>query len=98
MQEKEYNLPVKYDDLEISEKRVVREQYIKQQNGFCCHCFKSLSESPPKEILEKRITKTLFPPNFFKFPVHLHHDHKTGYTIGAIHNYCNAVLWEHFGE
>lgn len=98
MLEKDFTLPVLYDDLHWTEKRVVREKYIEIQKGFCSHCFKPLSENPPKEILEKKITKRLFPENFFKHPVHLHHDHKTGYTIGAIHNYCNAVLWEHFGE
>lgn len=98
MSKNEYELPVLYDELHWTEKRVVREQYIKLQNGLCYHCNHPLSESPPETILRKKITKSLYPPNFFKHPVHLHHHHKTGYTIGAIHNYCNAVLWEHHGE
>lgn len=32
------------------------------------------------------------------YPVHLHHDHKTGLTIGAVHAKCNAVLWQYYGE
>lgn len=44
------------------------------------------------------VNMKLFPPNFFKHPVHLHHDHQTGMTIGAVHNHCNAVLWQYYGE
>ena len=44
------------------------------------------------------ITNSLFPPNFFKWPVHLHHSHDTGMTIGAVHARCNAVLWQYHGE
>ena len=40
----------------------------------------------------------LFPESFFKYPVHLHHSHDTGKTIGAVHAYCNAVLWEYYGQ
>ncbi|AGI61771.1 hypothetical protein VCO139_0016 [Vibrio phage VCO139] len=40
----------------------------------------------------------LFPKNMFQYPIHLHHDHNTGMTIGAVHARCNAVLWEYYGE
>ena len=51
-----------------------------------------------KEIAEKHVTHYLFPDGFFKHPVHLQHDHDTGLTEGAVHAYCNAVLWEYFGR
>lgn len=96
--DKEIILPAIYDELDWREKKAVREKYVEIQNGYCSHCFKPLSGEPSKEILQMKVTESLFPPNFFKYPVHLHHSHETGLTIGAVHNYCNAVLWEHFGE
>jgi hypothetical protein len=44
------------------------------------------------------INQILFPKSFFKYPVHLHHCHKTGLTLGAVHHYCNAYLWQYLGE
>jgi hypothetical protein len=48
--------------------------------------------------MKKKINARLFPPNFFNWPVHLHHCHVTGLTIGAIHCHCNAVLWQYHGQ
>lgn len=91
-------LPVNYEELHWTERRVIREEYIKIQDGRCCHCGKLLSREPDRNVLQKKVNRSLFPPGFFDYPVHLHHDHNTGMTIGAIHNYCNAVLWEYHGE
>lgn len=90
-----YDLPVKYKELHWSQRREVREQYIEEQKGLCYYCRKPLYEEPHKN---RRINPHLFPKNFFKYPVHLHHCHKTGDTLGAVHSYCNAVLWQYFGE
>jgi hypothetical protein len=49
-------------------------------------------------ILKKDINLRLFPPNFLKYPIHLHHCHDTGMTIGAVHCHCNAVLWQYLGK
>lgn len=91
-------LPVNYSGLHWREKRVVREEYINQQGGICYHCEKPLNGEPARDIASKSINKRLFPQNFFKWPVHLHHCHNTGMTIGAVHSYCNAVLWQYHGE
>lgn len=91
-------LPVNYHGLHWTEKRRIREEYIKRQKGLCCHCGEPLSGEPAKEIAETPVNKRLFPKNFFKWPIHLHHNHNNGLTIGAIHCKCNAVLWEHYGE
>lgn len=88
-------LPVNYNEIHYTERRAVREEYIKLQDGKCYLCGESLEKEPKKA---KRITKHLYPPNFFKYPVHLHHHHDTGMTIGAVHCYCNAVLWEYHNE
>jgi hypothetical protein len=91
-------LPVNYNEISQRERKAVREEYARLQNNFCKHCGKLLSGPAPPEILEKDIQENLFPPNFFKFPVHLHHHHETGETIGVVHCHCNAVLWQYFGE
>lgn len=91
-------LPVDYGSLTPAERKVVREEYIKLQEGKCYYCKGKLSDSPPSKIMKKRIIRTLFPENFFKWPVHLHHSHETGLTIGAVHCYCNAVLWQYEHE
>ena len=51
-----------------------------------------------RAVTELEIHEELFPKNFFDHPIHLHHDHETGMTIGAVHAQCNAVLWQYHGE
>jgi len=90
--------PVDYNSIPPNERWKIRNEYIRVQNGLCSHCGESLEGPPPKRITKLWINKRLFPENFFKYPVHLHHDHDTGLTIGAVHNFCNAVLWQYHGE
>lgn len=92
-----HNLPVNYTELPWTERREVREQYVKEQRGKCHYCGGSLYEPAPKQIIEKKINWKLFPENFLKYPIHLHHNHDTGMTEGAVHNYCNAVMWQYEG-
>jgi hypothetical protein len=91
-------LPVNYNDIHFTERKKVREEYVKSQGGLCYHCGESLDGDPSGEVLALRVNKSLFPTGFFRWPVHLHHDHVTGMTIGAVHCYCNAVLWQYYGE
>ncbi len=91
-------LPVNYNDIHYTTRKLVREEYIRRQKGLCYYCNSSITQKPPKEILNKSINWRLFPKNFLKYPIHLHHNHNTGMTIGAVHNYCNAVLWQYFRE
>lgn len=91
-------LPTHYESLNPKQKREVREKYIELQKGLCYHCNNPLDKEVTDKEKELEITPELYPPNFFKYPVHLHHSHETGLTIGAVHNYCNAILWEYFGE
>ena len=88
-------LPVDYNSLNWQELREVREEYIKRQGGKCHYCGAPLSGPPDNRA---HVNKKLFPPKFFNYPVHLHHDHTTGMTIGAVHAQCNAVLWQYHGE
>lgn len=90
------NLPENYNNLTREQRRAVREEYIKIQNNKCYHCGGNLDEESLDN--DKPINLKLFPKDFLKWPVHLHHHHDTGYTIGAVHAYCNAVLWQYYGE
>ena len=91
-------LPTDYRLLTQPDRRAVREEYARRQGGNCAHCARPLLGPAHESALAMRVNARLFPPNFFKWPVHLHHCHKTGMTIGAVHNHCNAVLWQHHGE
>ncbi len=91
-------LPVNYNLISQRERRSVREEYVRIQDGKCNHCGNLLSGEAHSDVMSKSITLKLFPPNFFKWPIHLHHSHKSGMTIGAVHCHCNAVLWQYHGE
>lgn len=90
--------PQNYNKLSQQERRALRLEYIREQNGVCAHCGQPLNGPADNAVMAKWIKKELFPDSFFKWPVHLHHCHKTGMTIGAVHCHCNAVLWQYHGE
>ena len=92
---KVHKLPANYDKLTYAERREIRLQYIKEQGGYCYYCKTKLDKDPPKYY---NLDTSLFPEGFLENPVHLHHDHGTGLTIGAVHAYCNGVLWQYHGE
>ena len=91
-----YTLPVDYTKLTTKQRKAVREQYVEEQKGKCSECGHPLS-GPPRHF-DFFINKKLFPIGFFNNPIHLHHNHKTGMTIGAVHAKCNAIAWQYFGE
>jgi len=93
-----YTLPMMYDKIPSREKRLVREQYIEDQKGLCMFCEHALTEKPPKSVTSKKVNWKLFPPFFLKHPIHLQHCHDSGLTEGAVHAYCNAVMWCHYGR
>jgi len=91
-------LPVLYDEIPPKERWKVREEYIKVQDGLCQHCKNPLVGLASTEVMSKKINLNLFPEAFLDHPIHLHHCHKTGLTIGAVHARCNAVLFQYYGE
>lgn len=91
-------LPINYEKTHWTIRKEAREQYIKEQNGLCAHCGKPLDGEPDEAVTKLEIDLRLFPQGFLNAPIHLHHDHNTGMTIGAIHGYCNGVLWQYHGE
>lgn len=94
----EYNLPVDYTKLNWRQRKAVREQYVEEQKHMCHYCGCSLDEPAPTHITNKKINWSLFPKGFLKNPIHLQHNHNTGMTEGAVHNYCNAVMWQYDGR
>jgi hypothetical protein len=94
----EMELPLNYNKLSQIERRTCRELYVVRQFGRCYHCKERLNAEPHIDILNKHVDLSLFPKGFLNNPVHLHHNHKTGMTIGAVHARCNAVLWQYHGE
>jgi len=91
-------LPVDYTKLSAKKRKAVREQYVIEQEGKCYYCKEDLNKKPPSRITNKFIFWDLFPPYFLKAPVHLQHNHDTGMTEGAVHAYCNAVMWQYEGK
>ena len=91
-------LPISYKDSHWSVRKQARLQYVEQQLGKCWYCQNLLTSEPVQAVLSKPIDHKLFPPGMFDYPVHLHHDHKSGMTIGAVHNKCNAILWQYDGQ
>lgn len=90
--------PVRYHSLTPQNRRRVRNSYVTHQKGLCFYCGAPLSGKPAPNIERKPVDGRLFPTNFFKYPIHLHHCHRTGMTEGAVHNKCNAVLFQYEGK
>jgi hypothetical protein len=59
-------LPTNYKTLLPHQRRAVREEYIRLQDGKCSHCGNPLNGEALAEIMNKHIETSLFPPNFFK--------------------------------
>jgi len=91
-------LPVNYDFIDWIERKKVREEYIKVQEGKCYWCHAPLDEEPPAQITNLPIRWDLFPPAFLANSIHLQHNHATSMTEGAVHGYCNAVMWQYHGR
>jgi hypothetical protein len=92
------NLPIEYISATWQERRQAREEYAVLQNGLCFYCHEPLSGPASKAITDKKVDPELFPPNFFRYPLHLQHNHTSGLTEGVVHAICNAVMWQYEGK
>ena len=90
--------PIDYNKATFQQRKEIREQYILYQKGKCWYCKSDIYGVPSRKVRNKSINSNLFPKYFFSWPIHLHHNHRTGMTIGAVHNKCNAILWQYLGE
>lgn len=90
--------PVLYEALSPAERKSVRGRYVSDQKGLCWYCGASLLHPPAPKVAEKALDPQLFPDGFLKHRVHLHHDHGTGLTVGAVHAHCNGVLFQYEGK
>lgn len=91
-------LPADYTKLTQPERARVRERYIQLQSGHCWFCKESLKNVPSAQVRRAKLNLNMFPAGFLRHPIHLHHDHKTDLTIGAVHAECNAYLWQYLGQ
>jgi len=91
-------LPQKYHALNHVQRRKVREEYVRVQHGNCWYCKMPLNGDPIKVVMDLDLDMSLFPNGFLKWPVHLHHNHNTDWTIGAVHSKCNGILFQYYGE
>jgi hypothetical protein len=91
-------LPAMYDEMTREVRARVREEYARRQRGICPFCLQPLLADPPPVIQRLPLDSNFWPPEFFRWPQHLHHDHRTGLTIGTYHARCNAVLAAYFHE
>jgi len=90
--------PKNYEKMSSKTRAETRHMYVAEQKGLCHYCRSPLEGHPSQCSKDMAVTPALYPNGFFDNPVHLHHCHQTGMTIGAVHARCNAVLWEHRGE
>lgn len=86
-----------YNKMSWQQRRTMRKLYVKEQQGVCIACRASL-DGPTAAEFDRDINMRLFPRGFLDHPVHLHHCHSTGKTVGAVHAKCNGILWQYYGE
>ena len=94
--------PQRYCDLNSNQRRKLRDEYVEYFGGRCLYCDGHLDDEPHEFVRQSadEIEWDNLPESkegFLKNPVHLHHDHETGLTLGPIHALCNAHSW-HFYE
>ena len=93
-----HELPTDYTKLTGKKRKEVREQYVVEQDNKCFYCNHDLAGKPPVDVTNRKIDFRLFPPGMLKNPIHLQHNHSTGMTEGAVHAYCNCVMWQYEGN
>ena len=91
-------LPINYEESTPAVRREARLEYITKQDGCCWHCGDLLDGEPNESVTERPMDTNLFPEHFLTYPIHLHHCHETGLSIGAVHARCNADLWQYHGQ
>jgi hypothetical protein len=94
--------PQRYSDLNTSQRRKLRENYVVHFQGRCIYCDEPLNDKP-HEFVRAKATSIWWPnlpggrKGFLSNSVHLHHDHETDLTLGPVHALCNAHSY-HFYE
>lgn len=100
--EQDSPLPHRYSDLNTSQRRKLREQYVEHFRGRCLYCDEPLNDKPHEYVRAKATSIAWWnlpggKKGFLSNPIHLHHDHDTDLTLAAIHALCNAHS-SHFYE
>lgn len=92
------DLPINYDTASSRKRREAREMYVRNQKRLCWYCQEPLDQPPEQLVQLATINLRLFPRGMLDHPIHLHHDRRTGMTLGAVHGRCNAYLWQYKGQ
>lgn len=88
-----------YNRMTRKARRKLRMLYVADQLGLCYYCKGPLHLQPPAHVLALKVKwRHGQGEKFLRHPIHLHHCHRTGKTLGAVHAFCNAVLWQFHGE
>ena len=100
--EQDSPFPQRYSDLNTSQRRNLREQYVEHFRGRCHYCDEPLNDKPHEYVRAKATSIDWSNlrggrKGFLSNPIHLHHHHGTGLTLAAVHALCNAHSW-HFYE
>ena len=94
--------PQRYRDLNTNQRRKLRDEYVEHFRGRCLYCGLKL-DGKPSRIVRDSVDEIEWDDlpggkeGFLSNPIHLHHDHGTGLTLGPVHALCNAHSW-HFYE
>jgi len=84
-------LPIKYSSLSGERLSAVKEAYTCLQRERCWLCGNNLWDLP-KYIVENPKLMGLCGNQLAEHsPLHLHHDHDTGLTLGVTHAECNII-------
>ncbi|MDX1406389.1 MAG: sigma factor-like helix-turn-helix DNA-binding protein [Woeseiaceae bacterium] len=93
--------PQRYRDLNYNQRRKLCDEYVEYFKGRCPYCNELLDNEPHEFVRQSadEIDWDTLPggkEGFLKNPVHLHHDHKTGLALAAVHAMCNAHSWHSY--
>lgn len=84
-------LPTKYSSLSGERLAVVKEAYICLQRERCWLCGGNLYELPNHVVDNPNLIGLCSSQLAEQHPLHLHHNHDTGLTLGVAHAECNII-------
>ena len=90
----QYNLelPTKYSSLSGERLSAVKEAYICLQRERCWLCGNNLYELSKYLVDNPKLMPLCGNELAERYPLHLHHDHDTGLTLGVTHAECNIII------
>lgn len=84
-------LPTKYSSLSGERLSAVKDAYICLQRERCWLCGDNLYELPKYIVDNPNYMGLCYNQLAEQTPLHLHHNHDTGLTLGVAHAECNII-------